>query len=82
MNPIALCGTPSGANRHRRIGEPVCDACRASKARASRDYKAGLRLLPRAPEDLSYHGGWVRNGNVLRPAEDGQPLEAFGEWVS
>lgn len=27
---VALCGTPSGANRHRRLKESVCPDCRES----------------------------------------------------
>lgn len=31
----AACGTESGRNRHRRLGEPSCDACRAASREAS-----------------------------------------------
>lgn len=32
---VAVCGTRSGADRHRRAGEPVCDACRIAENKAS-----------------------------------------------
>lgn len=34
------CGTHTGAKRHRRHGEPVCDACRAAEATYTRQRRA------------------------------------------
>lgn len=28
---IPACGTESGRKRHRRLGEPVCDDCKAAR---------------------------------------------------
>lgn len=43
--PHVLCGTESGAGRHRRRNETVCTACRkaASKAREKRRERATTR---------------------------------------
>lgn len=35
----ARCGTDSGYKRHRRLGEPTCEACRAAHSRAVQDSK-------------------------------------------
>lgn len=44
---VAQCGTPSGAHRHQRLGEPMCDPCRE----ATNAYQRSLRARKRA--DLS-----------------------------
>lgn len=36
----AACGTPAGANRHRDLGEPVCDTCTHGLARYRRRLRA------------------------------------------
>lgn len=36
-----VCGTTAGYARHRRAGEPACDACR----HASRDYNTARRRI-------------------------------------
>ncbi|MDD4866190.1 MAG: sigma factor-like helix-turn-helix DNA-binding protein [Mycobacterium sp.] len=36
--PPAACGTPGGARRHRRQGEPVCQPCKEAMAAAWREY--------------------------------------------
>lgn len=36
----AACGTESGATRHRRMGEPICDACREARNAAAAERKA------------------------------------------
>lgn len=78
VRPVARCGTPSGANRHRRLGEPVCDACREAKRAASREYARQPRE-PKPPADVAWKGRyapgavviegghWVRKGLVLVP---------------
>ena len=33
------CGTPAGAQRHRRRGEPICQACRDATAEAMRNFR-------------------------------------------
>lgn len=62
--PQARCGTPSGANRHRRLGEPVCDACRNAKNAINLTYK---RSDPK-DEDIAWPTDrWERVGLILRP---------------
>jgi hypothetical protein len=34
---VAECGTLSAARRHRRLGEPVCDECKAAWRRYERE---------------------------------------------
>ncbi|ORA23426.1 hypothetical protein BST13_35330 [Mycobacterium aquaticum] len=43
--PDVLCGTESGYNRHRRLKEPVCIACRkaSNKAREKRSERRAAR---------------------------------------
>lgn len=38
--PEAFCGTYSGYQRHRRLGEPACDECKAAQARYRRRLRA------------------------------------------
>jgi hypothetical protein len=39
----AACGTPSGAVRHAKRGEPVCEPCREARNAAQRTYDAARR---------------------------------------
>ena len=34
---VPACGTMSAVNRHRRLGEPLCDACQAEERRYQRE---------------------------------------------
>ena len=36
----ARCGTPSGYDRHRRLGEPTCAACRDAQAAKMRRWRS------------------------------------------
>lgn len=51
--PAAKCGTTSGAARHRRHGEDVCDACLS----AERNYRHSLRVKQgKLPRKTAPHG--------------------------
>lgn len=39
----AACGTPSGARRHRKAGEPTCEVCRAAERERGRRRRAAAR---------------------------------------
>ncbi len=59
QKPPAKCGTTSGYRRHRRLGEPACDACRAAHARYYREsgyarlrYRAHRELARRHPDEF------------------------------
>lgn len=39
----AACGTPSGANRHKDLGEPICESCLRGLARYRRRLRANNR---------------------------------------
>jgi hypothetical protein len=52
-------GTPKGAQKHRRHGTPVCDACRE----AERAYNAEQRWAVRAIKLRA-----LFNGRVLKPS--------------
>jgi hypothetical protein len=43
--PLATepCGTPAGARRHERAGEPVCDECKAAEAIRQQQRRAAAR---------------------------------------
>lgn len=45
--PAAKCGTTSGAARHRRHGEKVCDACLAAERNYRRTHRLAQGKLPR-----------------------------------
>lgn len=36
---FTFCGTPGGYNRHRKLGQPPCEECRA----AANTYRSSLR---------------------------------------
>lgn len=37
---VGRCGTPAGAQRHRKRGEPTCQACRDATAAYMRDLRS------------------------------------------
>jgi hypothetical protein len=39
--PTAKCGSRSGRERHKRLGEPICDQCLAAEARYRQERRAG-----------------------------------------
>lgn len=44
--PVAVCGTNSGYHRHRHLGEPACEPCRAAHTEAAtRARRSPLRLV-------------------------------------
>lgn len=62
----AKCGTPSGHNRHRRLGEKPCQACTDSRAAYVRDRRAARKDPSRlTPIDHGTSRGarqhWYRN---------------------
>lgn len=72
------CGTTAAARRHRRRGEPVCDACRTAerKQRAARDLSNARMVLDDLPEtidpraELRFLYGKVRKAlNAAEPKE-------------
>ena len=40
MRPLQPCGTPAAYQRHKRRGEPACDACQKAIADYLREYRA------------------------------------------
>jgi hypothetical protein len=52
----ARCGTRGGYNRHRRLGEEACAACRAANSKYQSAYARGLRLIDPAIEAAMRHG--------------------------
>lgn len=42
------------------------------------DYRRS-RYTSTRDSELKYHGGWVRDGAIMRPDPFGQPLDAMGE---
>ena len=59
---FAFCGTPSGARRHRNLGEPVCEECLAAASRQrtkDRDAPRGRdqRIPQQAPDPA-----WAKQG--------------------
>lgn len=65
---LAPCGTLAAARRHRRNGEPLCDACREAqrldgvKRRAK---AAGVNLAPLPAPDPHPHEGLDRERELL-----------------
>lgn len=53
---VAVCGTRSGYNRHRRLGEEACGPCRAANSRRVREQRAEARR-PEVPPALVPHPG-------------------------
>lgn len=47
--PPAKCGTDAGYQRHRRHGEPPCDACKAGRRAADRERRRRRRERAPAP---------------------------------
>lgn len=41
----AVCGTRGGYNRHRRLGEPPCPACKKANSRYQTAYARGMRMV-------------------------------------
>jgi len=52
----AKCGTRAGYNRHRRLGEEACTACKAANSNYQSAYARGLRLIDPAIEAAMRHG--------------------------
>jgi hypothetical protein len=48
---VAQCGTRSGYNRHRRLGEDACADCLAAASKYQAAYAQGMRLIDPAIED-------------------------------
>lgn len=46
MRELKPCGTLAAAVRHKRHGEPVCDACTAAQAAYMHDYWKTYRRAP------------------------------------
>ncbi|MCP2339208.1 hypothetical protein FHU30_004565 [Actinomadura rupiterrae] len=45
--PLKPCGTPAAIMRHRRRGQPLCDACRKAHAACKREWRrTGRYRLP------------------------------------
>ena len=68
----AKCGTPSGCNRHYRLGEPPCQDCRDGMAA----YRKARRAAPKDPSRLppiahgtsrGAHQHWYRNETPCEP---------------
>lgn len=48
-NTVAECGTRSGVNRHRRLGEELCEPCKEAERKAWRDRNPPHPDGPRKP---------------------------------
>ena len=52
------CGTVAAYERHRRVGEPACEACKEAKRAAQRERTGGK---PRRPAYCGTRSGYVRH---------------------
>jgi len=52
----AVCGTRGGYNRHRRLGEEPCAACRKANSQYQSAYAKGVRMIDPAIDAAIRHG--------------------------
>lgn len=88
MPDLKPCGTRAANLRHRRRGEPVCEACLAGAAADHRERRRKDRLEQERIEqerlaalvehdDLALSGGrWVRRGLIQLWVPDAPPRQA------
>jgi len=75
---VAECGTRSGARRHRRLKEPLCEACRDAERAYKRSYMQGYR----DPLSRAQVTPWRRppKPEPVPVADDAKALRCRGSW--